>query len=530
MTARERIAGNVANYVDERTGAAKWLKKNLNKVFPDHWSFMLGEVALYSFIILLLSGTFLTFWFDPSMREVEYEGSYLPLKDVKMSAAYASTLHISFDVRGGLLMRQIHHWAALIFMAAIVVHLLRVFFTGAFRKPREFNWIIGVGLLTLGIVEGFLGYSLPDDLLSGTGIRIAEAIIQAIPVVGTYLAFFVFGGPFPGEVFIPRIYIVHVLLLPGIFLALITVHLMLVWYQKHTQYPGPGRTEKNVVGYRLMPVYMAKAGGFFFIVFGITAFLGAVASINPIWLYGPYTPGQISAGSQPDWYMGWLDGLVRMAPPLETHAFGYTISWNILIPGLIVPGIIFTAMALYPFIESWMTGDKKEHHLLERPRNNPNRTAIGAMSLTFMLVSLINGGNDLIATHFHLSINQIMWGTRIGIFLLPPLAFVITKRICLSLQRADRESVLHGRETGRLMMLPHGEFVEVHEPLSAEQKWTLTQHEQSAPLEIAAEDARGVRNPKSIRAKLQNRMSRAATETISKPTSQEVKELESGHH
>ena len=530
MTARERIAGNVANYVDERTGAAKWLKKNLNKVFPDHWSFMLGEVALYSFIILLLSGTFLTFWFDPSMREVEYEGSYLPLKDVKMSAAYASTLHISFDVRGGLLMRQIHHWAALIFMAAIVVHLLRVFFTGAFRKPREFNWIIGVGLLTLGIVEGFLGYSLPDDLLSGTGIRIAEAIIQAIPVVGTYLAFFVFGGPFPGEVFIPRIYIVHVLLLPGIFLALITVHLMLVWYQKHTQYPGPGRTEKNVVGYRLMPVYMAKAGGFFFIVFGITAFLGAVASINPIWLYGPYTPGQISAGSQPDWYMGWLDGLVRMAPPLETHAFGHTISWNILIPGLIVPGIIFTAMALYPFIESWMTGDKKEHHLLERPRNNPNRTAIGAMSLTFMLVSLINGGNDLIATHFHLSINQIMWGTRIGIFLLPPLAFVITKRICLSLQRADRESVLHGRETGRLMMLPHGEFVEVHEPLSAEQKWTLTQHEQSAPLEIAAEDARGVRNPKSIRAKLQNRMSRAATETISKPTSQEVKELESGHH
>ncbi len=530
MTARERIAGNVANYVDERTGAAKWLKKNLNKVFPDHWSFMLGEVALYSFIILLLSGTFLTFWFDPSMREVEYEGSYLPLKDVKMSAAYASTLHISFDVRGGLLMRQIHHWAALIFMAAIVVHLLRVFFTGAFRKPREFNWIIGVGLLTLGIVEGFLGYSLPDDLLSGTGIRIAEAIIQAIPVVGTYLAFFVFGGPFPGEVFIPRIYIVHVLLLPGIFLALITVHLMLVWYQKHTQYPGPGRTEKNVVGYRLMPVYMAKAGGFFFIVFGITAFLGAVASINPIWLYGPYTPGQISAGSQPDWYMGWLDGLVRMAPPLETHAFGYTISWNILIPGLIVPGIIFTAMALYPFIESWMTGDKKEHHLLERPRNNPNRTAIGAMSLTFMLVSLINGGNDLIATHFHLSINQIMWGTRIGIFLLPPLAFVITKRICLSLQRADRESVLHGRETGRLMMLPHGEFVEVHEPLSAEQKWTLTQHEQSAPLEIAAEDSRGVKNPKSIRAKLQNRMSRAATETISKPTSQEVKELESGHH
>jgi hypothetical protein len=163
MTARERVAGTVANYVDERTGAAKWVKKNLTKVFPDHWSFLLGEIALYSFIILLLSGTFLTFWFDPSAREVIYDGSYAPLQGLHMSAAYESTLHISFEVRGGLLMRQIHHWSALIFMAAIVVHLMRVYFTGAFRKPREFNWIIGVGLLTLGIVEGFLGYSLPDD-------------------------------------------------------------------------------------------------------------------------------------------------------------------------------------------------------------------------------------------------------------------------------------------------------------------------------------------------------------------------------
>ena len=529
MTTEHRL-GQVANYVDERTGAAAWMKKNLQKVFPDHWSFLLGEVALYSFVILLLSGTYLTFWFDPSMKEVIYEGSYEPLEGVKMSAAYASALHISFEVRGGLLMRQIHHWAALIFMAAIVAHLMRVFFTGAFRKPREGNWIIGVGLLTLGIVEGFLGYSLPDDLLSGTGIRIAEAIIQAIPVVGSYLSYFAFGGAFPGEAFIPRIYTVHVLLLPGAFLALITVHLMMVWYQKHTQFPGPGRTEKNVVGYPLMPVYMAKAGGFFFIVFGITALLGAVASINPIWLYGPYTPGQISAGSQPDWYMGWLDGLVRMAPPIETYLFGYTVSWNILIPGLIIPGIIFTGMALYPFIESWMTGDKKEHHLLDRPRNVPNRTALGVMSLTFMLVALINGGNDIIATHFDLTINQIMWFSRIGIIVLPPLAFVITKRICLSLQRADRELVLHGKETGRLVMLPHGEFIEVHEELSAEKKYTLTQHQQPAAIALIKEDARGVLNPKGIRAKLQARFSAANAENIAKPTPDELKQLEGGHH
>lgn len=530
MKKSERIAGNVANYVDERTGAAAWARKNLTKVFPDHWSFMLGEVALYSFIILLLTGTFLTFWFVPSQADVVYNGSYAPLSHVTMSAAYSSTLHISFDVRGGLLMRQIHHWAALLFMVAIVAHLLRVFFTGAFRKPREFNWLIGVGLLTLGIVEGFLGYSLPDDLLSGTGIRIAEAIIQALPVVGSYLAFFAFGGPFPGHVFIPRIYTVHVLLLPGIFLALITAHLMLVWYQKHTQYPGPGRTEKNVVGYPLMPVYMAKAGGFFFIVFGVTAFLGAVASINPIWLYGPYTPGQISAGSQPDWYMGWLDGLVRAAPPIETHAFGHTISWNILIPGLIIPGLLFTGMALYPFIESWMTGDKREHHLLDRPRNAPTRTAVGVMSLTFIMITLLNGGNDIIATHFHLTINGIMWFTRIGLFVVPPIAFVITKRICLSLQRADRELVLHGRETGRLVMLPHGEFVEVHEEISEAKKFTLTQHEQPAPLELPAMDANGVRSPGALKNKLRKRMSVANAEQIPAPTVAEIKELENGHH
>jgi ubiquinol-cytochrome c reductase cytochrome b subunit len=530
VSARERLAGGTANFLDERTGAAKWMKKTLTKVFPDHWSFMLGEIVMYSFVILLLSGTFLTFWFDPSMKEVEYEGSYEPLNGIKMSAAYASTLHISFDVRGGLLMRQIHHWAALIFMAAMVIHMMRVFFTGAFRKPRELNWIIGVALLTLGIVEGFLGYSLPDDLLSGTGIRIAEAIIQAIPVVGSYLAYFVFGGAFPGEVFIQRIYTVHILLVPGIMLALITAHLMLVWYQKHTQYPGPGRTEKNVVGYPLMPVYMAKAGGFFFIVFGVTAFLGAVASINPIWIFGPYNPGQIGAGSQPDWYMGWLDGLVRLAPPIETHAFGHTISWNILIPGLIVPGIIFTLLAFYPFIEQWITGDKREHHILDRPRNNPNRTAIGSMSLTFTLVALINGGNDLIATHFDLSINQIMWFSRIGILILPPIAFVITKRICLSLQRADRETVLHGRETGRLVMLPHGEFIEVHEPLPPQRAFLLTHHEQNPPLELSREDSRGVANPQGIKGKVRSRMSRAAQEQISKPTAKEMLEIEEGHH
>jgi ubiquinol-cytochrome c reductase cytochrome b subunit len=273
---------------------------------------------------------------------------------------------------------------------------------------------------------------------------------------------------------------------------------------------------------------MAKAGGFFFIVFGVTALLGAVASINPIWLYGPYTPGQISAGSQPDWYMGWLDGLVRMAPPIEPVIFGYTLSLNILIPGLIIPGILFTGMALYPFIEQWITGDKREHHLLDRPRNAPNRTALGAMALTFMLIALINGGNDIIATNFDLSINQIMWFSRIGIIVLPPIAFVVTKRLCLSLQRADRDLVLHGRETGRLVMMPSGEFVEVHEPISPEKAWLLTQHEQVAPLELEEKDSRGVRRSGLLKSKLRKRFAIAHAEQVTKPTMEDLKEIE--HH
>ena len=231
------------------------------------------------------------------------------------------------------MIRQIHHWAALIFIAAITVHMFRVFFTGAFRKPRELNWVIGVILLLLSMLEGFAGYSIPDDLLSGTGLRIAEGFMQSIPVIGSYLAFFLFGGPFPGEAIIPRLYTVHVLLLPAIIVGLFTAHILMVTLQKHTQYPGPGRTNDNVVGYPFMPVYLAKAGGFFFIVFGVTALLAAVATINPIWQYGPYDPTPVSAGSQPDWYMGFTDGALRLMPGQpELHAFGYTLSLNVFIP------------------------------------------------------------------------------------------------------------------------------------------------------------------------------------------------------
>ena len=526
----EAAGEGVATYVDQRVGSNKFLGRNLGKVFPDHWSFMLGEIALYSFIVVLLSGVYLTLFYKPSMVEVIYNGSYVPLKGIEMSEAYSSSLDISFDVRGGLLIRQMHHWAALIFVAAIAVHMFRVFFTGAFRKPREFNWIIGVGLATLALAAGFSGYSLPDDLLSGNGLQIARGIVQSIPIIGTWGAFLLFGGEYPGTDFISRLYGIHILLVPGLILALVTVHLMLVWTQKHTQFPGPGRTNNNVVGYPLMPVYMAKAGGFFFIVFGICTLIAGLVTLNPIWIFGPYTPDQVSAGSQPDWYIGWLDGALRIMPNIETYLFGYTISWNILIPAVIMPGVVFTALAFYPFLEAWVTGDKREHHLLDRPRNNPTRTGIGVMAITFYGLLWIGGGNDIIATSFNLTINSITWFLRLTIFVLPPIAFVVTRRICLALQRRDRDKLLHGYETGRVLRLPHGEFIEVHEPINYKEMAVITSKTDIAPLPAPVKvDADGVANPyyriKSIRAKLSHFF---YAENIAKPTAAEIEAAQ--HH
>ncbi|MFT4010497.1 MAG: ubiquinol-cytochrome c reductase cytochrome b subunit [Nocardioidaceae bacterium] len=518
--------GAAAGWVDDRTGLATASKKQIRKVFPEHWSFMLGEIALWSFVVLLITGVFLTLWFKPSMSEVVYEGSYPELRGLHMSEAYASTLHISFDVRGGLLMRQMHHWAAMLFVGAMFVHMMRVFFTGAFRKPRELNWMIGATLLLLGILEGFAGYSLPDDLLSGTGLRIADGLIKATPIVGSYMSFFMFGGEFPGDSIIPRLYAVHILLVPGLILALIGAHMVLLVYQKHTQWPGPGRTNENVVGYPMMPVYAAKAGGFFFIVFGVTALMGALMSINPVWRFGPYNPSQVTAGSQPDWYMGVAEGLLRIMPGWETHIWGKTISWNVMIPGQIMPMAIFMTVLFYPFIEAWITGDKREHHLLQRPRNAPNRTAFLTSTMTLYGLLWAAGGNDIIGDLLHISINNVTYFMRAAIFVIPPIVFVVTRRWCLSLQRSDRDKLLHGYETGVLVRSPDGGYAEKHLPISEERAYTITASELDKAIEPPKEtDANGVARRDLKKQKRRYKASKAwFGDNIEHPTKEELDE------
>ena len=486
------ITGWASNYVDERTGISYVVREFGRKIFPDHWSFMLGEVSLYSFVIILITGSFLTFFYQASMAEVVYNGAYTPLKGLEMSAAMQSSLNISFEIRGGLLIRQVHHWAALLFVAAIGLHMLRIFFTGAFRKPREINWVIGFVLFILAMAEGFTGYSLPDDLLSGNGLRIIAGMVQGIPVVGSWILWLLFGGEFPGSSIVGRLYTLHILLLPAAVLGLIALHLVFVVTHKHTQYAGPGKTNENVIGYPVMPVYAAKAGGFFFIVFGVVMLMATFFTINPIWTYGPYDPSPVSAGTQPDWYIGFADGALRLMPgwlggpsgiPMEFVLFNTTWSLNILVP-VVVLGLFIAVVLVYPFIEAWVTGDKREHHIADRPRNMPSRTAVGAAGVTFYAVLWAAASSDLIATHFMLSIESVITILQFLLFLGPVLAFFITKRICLALQKKDRQIVLHGYESGRIVRLPGGEYIEVHEPVDVYERWKLVAYNDYEPLMV----------------------------------------------
>jgi ubiquinol-cytochrome c reductase cytochrome b subunit len=421
---------------DRRLGAASFARRTLDKVFPDHWSFMLGEIALYSLMVLVVTGVFLTFFFDPSQADTIYQGSYAPLAGVDVSQAYRSVVDISFDVRAGLVMRQTHHWAALVFVGAIVVHLGRVFFTGAFRKPRDINWMVGATLLVLAIANGFTGYSLPDDILSGTGLRVAYSFALSVPLVGEWLAFLMFGGEYPAEGMIPRLYSIHIMLVPILIGVLLAVHLGLVWHQKHTQFPEKGRTERNVVGSRLWPTYAVKSIGLFFGVAAVLFILGGLVQVNPIWLYGPYDPASVSSPAQPDWYLGWTEGAVRLFPSWELLIAGREIP-NPFFPGVLLPGLTFLAIYAWPFLEAKITGDHELHNLLDRPRDRPVRTAIGVTVFTFYFVLFLAASNDLIAKWLSVDIHAVTSTFRWLLLFVPPLVGVTTYLLFRTLVHSD---------------------------------------------------------------------------------------------
>ncbi len=411
-------------WVDDRLGTAHFVRHALRKAFPDHWSFMLGEINAYVFVVLVGTGTFLACFFQPSASKIVYHGPYALLDGARMSQAYASTVALSFDVNAGLLVRQIHHWAALLFVAGIAVHMGRIFFTGAFRKPREINWIVGLLLFWVAMFEGFTGYSLPDDLLSGTGLRIAVSVLLSVPVVGTWLSFLLLGGIYPAERLIPRLFVAHIYLVPAVIATLIAVHLAIVWRQKHAQFPGPGRTESNVVGSPLVPNYAAKSIGLLFAVVAVTAALGALAQINPVWIWGPYDPTIAASPAQPDWYIGWLEGALRMGPALAVHLWGHTVPspfW----PAVLLPLVLFALLAVWPWIDAVIRKDTSAHQLLDNPREVPWRTALGVAVVLFACGLTLAGSDDVQARYLHVPVTAVTQFYRIFCIAAPLFGFAL---------------------------------------------------------------------------------------------------------
>jgi ubiquinol-cytochrome c reductase cytochrome b subunit len=427
------VLRRIARWFDDRLGTSRFVEDSLNKVFPDHWAFLLGEIALYAFVVLVLTGTFLSFFFNASLSEHIYRGAYAPLRGLRVSDAFSSVLRLSFEVRAGLVMRQIHHWAALVFIAAMTVHLCRVYFTGAFRRPREINWMIGLTMLLLGVFNGFTGYSLPDDLLSGTGLRIAYSIALSIPIIGTWIAFLVFGGEFPSTIIIQRLFVTHVMIVPAALAALIAVHLAIIWRQKHTQFPGRDKREDNVVGPKLWPTYAFKSLALFFGVFAVCAALGGLVQINPVWLYGPFRPDLVSSPAQPDWYLGPIEGALRLFPNWEVRLFGFEVP-NPFFPAVLLPGVTVMLLYLWPFIEAWATRDTAMHHLLDRPRDRNVRTALGAATLAFYTLLFVAASNDVLATMLGVNVELISWIFRVLVIVVPPVVAWFTNRLMRALQ------------------------------------------------------------------------------------------------
>jgi len=460
------------------------------RVVPLHWSNMFGVIALACLAVITLTGVVLMFFYTPSGTTVEYDGRYPTLQGEQVSKAFASTLHVSFDVPGGLLLRQAHHWAALLLPAALIAQLLVTFFTGAFRKPRRAGWVLLFLILITALAGGWSGYALPDDMLSGTGLRIFEGILLGIPVVGTWLKELLFGGQFPGEI-IEHLYPLHVAVVPAMLVVLLAVRIAIMLRLKPPHFAGAGRTEANVVGVPLFPDAAARAGGLFLIVTGVLLLISATVTINPIWLYGPASPGDAGAGSQPDWYTGFLDGALRLVPPgWEIVALDRTWTLALLVP-LAVITVFLLLVAAYPFIEGWIAADHREHHVLDRPRNTPTRTGIGVAGIVFYGVLWAAGSADLIAVAFSLTIEGVVLALQILLLTGPVIAFTVARRVCLALQRKDRELLLHGFETGRIVRLPGGEYIEVHQMLSEDERQRLLDTEAlHAPLTLEPHSGR----------------------------------------
>ena len=491
----ERLAG--ATVFGHRVGDV-WAGLRRRRA-SGHWTSLFGVVTVASLVVVSVTGVLLMFFYTPSGTPTTYSGAYTPLHGVEVSHAFASTMRVTFDVPGGLVLRQAHHWAALLLPASLVVQLAATFFTGGFRRPRRGAWVVLLLAFLAVLATGWSGYALPGDMLSGTGLRIVEGIVLGIPFVGTALKTVLFGGAFPGRI-IENLYPLHVAIFPAAVIALVALRGVAGWRHGSPRFPGARGAARH--GVPLVPTAAARAGGLFLVVTGLLVLVGATVTVSPIWLYGPADPGNAGAGSQPDWYTGFLDGALRLVPP------GWEIVWldrtwtlAILAP-LGVVGAFFAVIATYPFLEEWVTGDRRDHDTLDRPRIAPTRTGVGVAGLVFAGVLWAAGGADVIAGAFGLGIEHVILSLQIALVVAPVAAFSAARRMCLGLQRKDRDLLRHGYETGRVVRLPGGGYTEVHHPLDDAERSRL-EPPSAAPPPAIGPDGRGRRTvARRLRARL----------------------------
>ncbi len=425
-------------------GRARRLVPSVLRRDPDdRWAAAFGQVAAYTFAVAAVTGVLLLPFFRPSMDTLVYHGSYSELDGVPVSQAYRSVLAITFDVRGGLLIRQVHHWSADLFVAAICLRVLRALFRGRFSGRALRDWLIWVTLLPLGMLAAYTGTILPDDGLSGGSLSVITGVLLSVPVIGTHLVTWIFGGAPPGDVIIGRDYWVHILVLPVLAGTLL---LLSLW-------PSPRRP----AGLRPAPLLLFTGA--------VLVLLGTVAQINPVWLIGPYQPGSISSGAAPDWYMGFLDGALRIMPAWELSVAGHPLALGVLLPGLVVPALFFTALAFYPFADRWILGGRPPRGLLpSKPADPVNRTAAGVAGVAFYGLLWAASANDQIAYHLHLDLYTVTWTFRVLVLAGPALAVLLTRVIGHGLADRRRDQERHGRETGRIAMNPQGGYAEIREP------------------------------------------------------------------
>jgi ubiquinol-cytochrome c reductase cytochrome b subunit len=321
-----------------------------------------------------------------------------------------------------------------------------VFFTGAFRKPRELTWIVGLIMLFTTLLEGYLGYSMVDDLLSGMGLAIGYAVALSLPFIGGNMAEGIWGGPYPGDpAFESRMYIAHVLVLPILIGTLLAVHLALVASRHHTQFRRNRRQgERKILGVPAFPAQTPRSLGLMFGVAAILFLLGGLVQINPIWQWGPYEVAQGTNGAQPDWYLGWLIGALRLVPSFDLTIGDRTVVPNPFWGGALFPLIVLIVLGAWPWAERRMTGDRAFHNVLDRPREAPGRTAFGAAFFTWVALIFLSGSADRTYVFFGWSYAEQIWVYRVAVWVVPIVVFFITRRVCRELVRS--EVIEHDRE------------------------------------------------------------------------------------